>query len=106
LKNGAVQENNSMLHQFPSLPNPPDVPIPATARPLNSRYEMLMRAVQNANGQWVAIIDPTLVAGRDGKQKSTALHAAARTRKMRVQVTNQHGYLYCRLAGRGAKAVA
>jgi hypothetical protein len=97
-----------MLHQFPSLPNPPDVPIPADTRrnPSNCRYEMLMRAVQNANGHWVAIIDPTLVAGRDGKQKSTALHAAARTRKMRVQVTNQLGFLYVRLAGRAVKAVA
>jgi len=97
-----------MLHQFPSLPDPIDVPIPAdTARnPENCRYEMLMRAVKSANGQWVAITDPDLVAGRDGKQKSTSLHAAARTRKMRVQVTNQHGFLYVRLAGRGLKAVA
>jgi hypothetical protein len=96
---------HTMLHQFPSLPDPIDVPIPAdTARNAsNCRYEMLMRAVKSAAGNWVACIDPSLIAGRDLKQKSVALHSAAKQRGMKIHTSVQNDFLYVKL---GAKAVA
>jgi hypothetical protein len=103
-----ARSTTTMLHQFPSLPDPIDVPIPAdTARnPTNCRYEMLMRAIKSAAGDWVACIAPADIAGRDLKQKSVALHNAAKLRGMKIQTSVQFNFLYVRLAGPGVKVAA
>jgi hypothetical protein len=69
------------------------------------RYGELMQAVKDAAGDWVAVVDLSLVAGRDVQKKTGALHSAATLRGMKIRTTVQHGFVYLRLIGPIAKAV-
>jgi hypothetical protein len=76
-----------------------EAPIPANKAPrLNNRgrYEDLMAVVRQST-DWVAITDLDAVTGDTMKAKATAIHSAARVRRMQVQTSAQHGFLYCKL---------
>jgi hypothetical protein len=84
--------------QYPEHTNI-EAPIPAPPRPRacnHGRYSALMDLVRSTT-EWVAVVDLTTVAGQDMKAKVSTLHSAAFNRKMRIQSTVQHGYIYLKL---------
>lgn len=89
---------------YPTQNLPPEMPIPApTIRsPRGGRYTALIQMVEEADGGWVAITDPSCITGSTPKAKATTLHSAALARHIQVQTTMKNGYLYVREIAKGA----
>lgn len=82
----------------PELPLP--TPLPRRAR---GKYHRIITTVREANGEWIAILDPAYISGETNQVKAKRMHGAAAIRGLKIATTCQGGFLYLKLRVEGAE---
>jgi hypothetical protein len=91
------------MQSYPVVRDPSKIEVPISAKYKkrsgpNKNYEALMEVIQQTPaGDWLAITDESLVAGKTLHKKVVCLHTAARWRGMLIQTTTQFGRIYVRV---------